>query len=120
MAAEMYAQSAHKQTVWRGLYLRLAIQTALLTGFLPFTALSMYLAGDAWFFLVVPYLLMWLAMGYLLSEWKCPGCLRSYLKRGQYGLTFPGKLQCVNCGLAVGEERNPEFSARGAVAARNR
>lgn len=120
MAAEMYAQSALKRPAWRGLYLRLALQTALLAGLLPFTVLAAHLLEDFWFFLVVPYVLAWLAGGYLLSEWKCPGCLRNYLKRGQYGLTFPGRLRCMNCGLAVGEERNPEFSARGTAVARNR
>jgi hypothetical protein len=121
MAAEMYAKNAYKQMVWRSLYIRLAIQTVLLAGFLPFLALGMYLMGDTWYFFVVAYVLTWLMLGYQLNEWKCPGCQRSFLKRGQYGLTLrTGTLECVNCGLAVGEERNPEFSARGSAVLRNR
>jgi hypothetical protein len=113
MATEMFAKNKRGKSVWRGLYVRLVIQSILLAGFIPFIAVAMYLMGDKWYFFGVPYLLTWLFVGYRLSEWKCPGCLRSFLKRGQYGWTLPSRIQCVNCGLAMGEERDPEFSARG-------
>jgi hypothetical protein len=121
MAAEMYAKNSHKQSVWRGLHLRLAIQILLLAGFLPLTALAVYVMGATWYFFVAPYVLTWLMVRYQLNEWKCPGCQRSFLKHGQYGFTLPtSRLECVNCGLAVGEERNPDYSARASTAVRHR
>jgi len=116
----MFAKNKPNKSVWRGLYVRLVIQSMLLAGLIPFTAVAIYLMGDRWYFLAVPYLLTWLFVGYVMSQWKCPGCLRSFLKRGQFGWTLPSRIQCVNCGLAMGEERDPDFSARSPAGLRYR
>jgi predicted RNA-binding Zn-ribbon protein involved in translation (DUF1610 family) len=113
MAAEQFAKAKRSKMVWRSLYRLLVIQNLLFAGLIPLNALAMYWMGTSWYFLGVPYLLAWLFVGHLLNEWKCPGCQRSFLKRGQYGRTLPSRIRCVNCGLAMGEERDPAFSARG-------
>jgi hypothetical protein len=112
MATEIFARNNYRETPWQGLYVRMVAQTILLAGFLPLTAVGVYLMGDTWYFFVVPYVLTWLFVGYQLNEWKCPSCLRSFLKRGQYGFTRPSNIICINCGLGIGEERDPNRSAR--------
>ena len=120
MAAEIFAKNKRNKAAWRGLHVRLVLQSVLLAGIVPFMAVAIYLMGNRWYFFAVPYLLTWLLVGYLLNEWKCPGCQRSFLKPGQLGLTQPSRIQCVNCGLAMGEERDPAFSARGSAELRYR
>lgn len=112
MATETFAKNSYRDTAWNGLYIRLVIQTILLVGFIPLTAAAVYFMGDTWYFFVVPYVLTSLLVGYQLNEWKCPSCLRSFLKRGQYGFTRPSHIICINCGLGIGEELDPNRSAR--------
>ena len=113
MATEIFARNNYRETRWQGLYVRMVLQTILLAGFLPLTAVAMYLMGDAWYFFAVPYALTWLLVGHQLNQWKCPSCLRSFLRpRRQYGFTMPRSIHCVNCGLGMGEERDPNRSAR--------
>jgi len=114
MAAEQFATVKRSKAVWRGLYVLLTVQIILLAGFIPVSLLSMYLLGSNWYLIGVPYLLLWLLIGYLLSEWKCPACLRSFLKRGQFGFTLPRHLICVNCGMLLGDARALDHSRSAA------
>ncbi|WP_260703017.1 hypothetical protein [Edaphobacter flagellatus] len=115
MAAEQFAEAKRSMAVWRSLYVLLVIQLLLLTSFIPVTAVAMYLMGENWFFfLTVPYVLVWLFVGYLLKEWECPLCHRFFLFRGHYGWTLPYHLSCVSCGLEIGDERAGDRSRSAA------
>jgi hypothetical protein len=114
MAAEQFGTVKRSKAVWRSLYVLLTIQIIFLAGFIPVSVTTMYLMGNYWYMIGVPYLLIWLGVGYLLNKWKCPACLRSFLKRGQFRWTLPRNLICVNCGMGLGDEKALDHSRSAA------
>jgi hypothetical protein len=85
----------------RRLVLRLVMLApiVLFVCFIPWMVLKVRAFGrDSFLLSFEIYAIFYLGLGFVSSNWHCPGCGEWFNRIGRFGLVLPYRSACVNCG----------------------
>jgi ribosomal protein S27AE len=92
-----------KRSTWRELYLLEILVVGMFLLFIPvFAIASKWLGSHSPFWICLIWGGIWLRLGYVLANWKCPNCNNRFLTNEKNTVTVPFRIHCANCGIRRG------------------